>query len=49
MNKWNRLPVPNDYSHDPVDRNLFKIKRHKESENYKQMPMHEMVHIDQKS
>ena len=29
MNKWNRLPVPNNYSHDPINRNLFKIKRHK--------------------
>ena len=37
MNQWNRLPVANDYSHEPIDKILFQISRHKKSSDFKKI------------
>ena len=37
INHWNRLPVPNDYSHEPIDKILYQIQRHRKSESFIKM------------
>ena len=47
MNKWNRLPVSNDYSHESVDRTMYQIFRHRSSEAYQAIPIQELISLDE--
>ena len=46
MNEWSRLPVANDYSHDPLDRTLYQIKKHCESEFYSQIDISQIKSLN---